>query len=71
MPYVLLRDARLASPMSVLLPSLPSNRSFDPNEWRGLRGASELTLILDWKRAIRSLADFAFVSSGSGLLYTT
>lgn len=63
---ILLAGTRLASLMSGLLLS-PSNRSLEPNECRGFKGASELTLMLDWNRAMRSLADFPLFSSGRGL----
>lgn len=66
---ILLEGTLFASLISelMLLSIPPSKRSFEPNEWRGLSGASELVLMLDWKRAIRSLADLALASSGSGL----
>lgn len=63
---ILLAGALFASLISGLL-LLPSNLSFEPNECRGFRGASELALMLVWKRAIRSLADLPLFSSGRGL----
>lgn len=63
---ILLEGTLFASLMSGLLLS-PSKRSFEPNECLGFRGASELALMLVWKRAIRSLADLPLFSSGSGL----
>lgn len=49
--------------------ALSGHTSFDPNECRGFNGAlSPVTSMLLWKRAIRSLAFAALLSSGRGIL---
>lgn len=57
-------DGAVLPPLSLCV---PSNLSFEPKECLGFKGASDVLLMLDWKRAMRSLADLPLFSSGKGL----